>query len=112
MKIKSFREYERNTLKGFIEVETPEGMIIKGCTWHQKTDGEKTSEWIGLPSREYEKDGERAWANIIEFSTKNLYWDFVNEVLKALKTHLDDEKLSEAWSGEEQEQEAKEAMPF
>jgi hypothetical protein len=110
MKIKKFHPFESNTLKGFLDAETPEGYIFKGCTWHQKTDGEKTSEWIGLPAREYEKDGERAWANIIEFSTKNLYWDFVNAVLEALKDHLDQEKLERAW--EPQEQGAEEAIPF
>lgn len=111
MKILKFKPYERNTLKGFIEVETPAGMIIKNLTWHKKTDGEKTSEWLGLPSREYKKeDGTKGWANQLDFATKNLYWDFTNAVLEALREHLGQKKLEQAWEGEPQEQEAD--LPF
>jgi len=96
MKILKFKEYEKNTLKGFIEVETPTGMVIRGLTWHQKEDGEKVSEWVGLPAREYTKeDGSKAWANQLDFITRNLYWDFVTAVLEALKAHLKAEKQQE-----------------
>jgi len=112
MKILKFKEYAKNTLKGFIEVETPQGMVIKGLTWHQKEDGDKVSEWLGLPAREYTKeDGSKAWANQLDFVTRNLYWDFVTAVLEALKAHLDAEKLKEAWSGEEQPEQPAET-PF
>jgi len=112
MKILSFKPYEKNTLKGFLEVETPQGYIIKNLTWHQKEDGDKTSEWLGLPAREYEKeDGSKGWANLLDFATRNLYWDFCNAVLKALKEHLDTEKLKEAWAGKEP-QEQPEELPF
>jgi hypothetical protein len=104
MKILKFKPFERNTLRGFLEVETPQGMIIKGLTWHRKTDGEKVSEWIGLPAREYTKDdGSKGWANIVDFATKNLYWDFTYAILKALKEHLDQEKASLPVEVEEQE---------
>jgi hypothetical protein len=109
MKILKFHHFERNTLKGFIEVETPAGMIIRNITWHQKVAGEKTSEWLSMPSREYAKaDGSKGYSNQVDFVSKNLYWDFVNAVLEALKRHLGDEKLEEAWSGEEQAEEREE----
>lgn len=112
MKILKFKEFERNTLRGFLEVETREGYIIKNLTWHKKTDGEKVSEWIGLPAREYVKeDGSKGWANIVDFATKNLYWDFTHTVLKALKEHLKQEKLEQAWESEPQREEAGE-LPF
>jgi hypothetical protein len=81
-------------------------MIIKNLTWHQKVDGEKTSEWLGLPAREYVKeDGSKGYANIIDFTDKKLYFNFVEAVLEALK-------LGEAWRGDEAPQEEVEDIPF
>jgi len=111
MKILNFKPYEKNTLKGFLEVETPQGMVIKNLTWHKKEDGEKTSEWLGLPAREYEKeDGSKAWANQVDFVTRNLYWDFTTAVLDALREHLSQEKPVDAQPSEPQEQAAE--TPF
>jgi len=85
MKILKFRPYEKNTLRGFIEVELPSGMIIKDISWHQRED----REWLGLPARQYEKeDGSKGWANQIDFISKDLYWTFVDKVLDALRDHL------------------------
>jgi hypothetical protein len=106
MKILKFKPFERNTLQGFLEVKTPEGFIIKGLTWHRKTDGEKVSEWLGLPAREYVKDdGSKGWANQLDFSSRDLYWSFTHAVLKALKEHLEQEKPESAYESEEQSQE-------
>lgn len=105
MKILNFKPYEKNTLKGFIEVEMPSGMIIKNLTYHRKSDGEKTSEWLGLPSKEYTKqDGSKGWADQIDFVTRNLYWDFVTAVLKAFKEHLSHQKPERVSLDAEQEQ--------
>jgi len=104
MKILKFHSYEKNTLKGFIEVETPTGMIIRNISWHQKVEGEKTSEWLSMPSREYTKaDGSKGYSSQVDFATKNLYWEFVNTVLDALKLHQGDKKLEQAWEGAEQD---------
>ena len=85
MRISNFRSYEKNTLKGFIEVELPSGMILKNITWHQRDD----KEWIGLPAREYKKDdGSTGYANVVDFVDKTTYWKFVNKVFDALKEHL------------------------
>jgi hypothetical protein len=112
MKILKFKEYEKNTLRGFIDVEMPSGMIVKGLTWHKKEDGEKVSEWLGLPAREYTKeDGSKGYANQVDFVTRNLYWDFVLAVLDALKAHLKAEKQQEIQPDTEPEQEARET-PF
>ena len=86
MKILKFRRYQKNTLRGFIEVELPSGLIIKDITWHQKED----REWLGLPARQYEKeDGSTGWSNQVDFSDKSIYWSFVNKVLAALREHLE-----------------------
>jgi len=88
MKILKYKVYKKNTLLGFLEVETPSGMILKNLTYHRKDD----KEWIGLPSREYVKeDGTKAYANIVDFTTRNLYWDFTQTVIRALKEDLGQE---------------------
>ena len=85
MKILNFRKYERNTLRGFIQVELPSGMIVKDITWHQRDD----REWLGLPARQYEKeDGSMGYANQVDFVDKTTYWNFVDQVLTALKRYL------------------------
>ena len=43
------RRYEKNTLKGFVDLElTRVGIIIRDCTWHQHADGK---EWVGFPAK-------------------------------------------------------------
>jgi hypothetical protein len=61
-----FRPYEKNTLRGFVDLELSRvGIVIRDCTWHMK-DGK---EWIGFPARPYEKDdGTTAWSQVVEFA--------------------------------------------
>jgi hypothetical protein len=60
-----FRPYEKNTLRGFVDLELSRvGIVIRDCTWHAK-DGK---EWISFPARPYEKDGTTAWSPIVEFA--------------------------------------------
>ena len=60
------RRYEKNTVKGFVDLElTRVGIIIRDCTLHEKGG----REWIGFPARSYEaKDGTTAWQPIVEFA--------------------------------------------
>jgi len=66
IKCTSFRQMEKNTLRGFADLElTRIGLVIKDCTWHLK-DGK---EWIGLPARSYDDaEGVRRWSPIVEFT--------------------------------------------
>jgi hypothetical protein len=61
-----FRSYEKNTLKGFADLElTRVGIVIRDCTWHEKNG----HEWVGFPARAYEtKTGETAWQPLVEFA--------------------------------------------
>jgi hypothetical protein len=43
-----WRPLERNTLRGFVTLELPSGLILRECTYHRTTSG---AEWIGLPGR-------------------------------------------------------------
>ncbi len=40
-----YRAQAQGTRKGFVDIEMPSGMKIRGCTWHE-SDGK---EWVGLP---------------------------------------------------------------
>jgi hypothetical protein len=62
-----FRAYEKNTLKGFADLElTRVGLVLHDCTWHRHVDGK---EWVGFPARSYQdKDGKTQWQALIEFA--------------------------------------------
>jgi hypothetical protein len=57
-----------DSLRGFVSLRTPSGMVIHDLTYHERTDGAR---WIGMPARQYTTtDGTTAWARIIDFSSK------------------------------------------
>ena len=79
------RRYEKNTLKGFVDLElTRVGIIIRDCTWHQHADGK---EWVGFPAKPYEtKTGETAWQPLVEFAegAKEAGEQFRKQALEAI----------------------------
>jgi len=79
VKILSFRKFEKNTLRGFLEVELPSGMCIRDLTLHEKNG----SRWIGYPSKPYEKDGKQSWVNQIWFEDKEIHKKFQDQILSA-----------------------------
>jgi hypothetical protein len=62
-----FRPYEKNTLKGFADLELSRvGLVLRDCTWHVHENGR---EWVGFPARSYQdKDGATQWQALIEFA--------------------------------------------
>jgi hypothetical protein len=61
-----FRPYQKNTLKGFADLElTRVGLVLRDCTPHEKNG----KEWISFQARSYEtKDGNTAWQPVVEFA--------------------------------------------
>jgi hypothetical protein len=61
------RRYEKNTLKGFVDLELVRtGIVIRDCTWHRHANGK---EWVGFPARPYEdKSGDTSWQPLVEFA--------------------------------------------
>src|SRR5262245_16301155 len=61
-----FRAYQKNTLRGFVDLELVRtGLVLHDCTWHEK-DGK---EWVGFPARSYtDKNGEAKWQPIVDFA--------------------------------------------
>jgi hypothetical protein len=79
-----FCPYERNTLKGFADLElTRVGIVLRDCTWHMK-DGKQ---WVGFPARSYtDKDGATAWSPLVEFAqdAKEARAQFQQQALDAI----------------------------
>jgi hypothetical protein len=79
-----FRSYEKNTLRGFVDLELPRvGLILRDCTWHAK-DGR---EWVGFPARSYQdKEGNTAWSPLVEFAAgaKEARAQFQQQAIEAI----------------------------
>jgi hypothetical protein len=77
-KIFNFKNIDKNTLKGFFDLELPFGMILRDCMLCEK-DGKR---WIGWPAKPYEKqDGSKSWSNIVDFVDNKSKYLFQDEVL-------------------------------
>jgi hypothetical protein len=65
--ILNFKAFEKNSLRGFFDVEPPSGMILSGCTLHESHG----KFWVALPARPYAKaDGSQSWVKIVDFRDK------------------------------------------
>ncbi len=81
IEIKKFRPFSKNTLTGFLNVElTAIKLEIRDLTVHQK--GEKR--WLGLPSKQYEKDGKTQWMPVLKFTDTDAWYKFQEATFKAL----------------------------
>jgi hypothetical protein len=79
--IKNFKPFEKNTLRAFFDVELPSGMILCGCTLHEK-EGRR---WVGLPAKPYTKDdGSQSWVKIVDFADRDKAKQFRDLVLPAV----------------------------
>lgn len=86
--IKEFKKYEKNTLKAFVTLEFLDlCLVVKDCTVHQK----EGSAWIGFPGRSYEVDGETKWANILEFSNKEMKEKFQVAAVAVVRKWMENE---------------------
>jgi len=81
MKVLAFREYRKNTLQGFAEVELPSGMRIRDLSLHER-NGER---WIAYPAKQFTKeDGSQGWLNLVYFADRKVNGEFQKSVLAAL----------------------------
>ena len=81
----SFKPFVKNTLQGFLDLKLPAiGLSISGCTLHQKNE----SRWVGLPGRQYEENGEKKWAVILDFASKEAKNSFQKAAIAAVDQYL------------------------
>jgi hypothetical protein len=84
-----FRRYEKNTLRGFVDLELPHvGIIIHDCSWHVK-DGK---EWVNFSAKNYQdKSGNTLWQPLIAFAedAKEERAEFQRQALDAIHAAAD-----------------------
>jgi hypothetical protein len=90
MRIIEWRPQRQNTLRGFVVVEMPSGMIMAGVTIHRAEQG---AEWASPPSKPMVghdgialKDGagKLQYTPIISFKSRDLRDRFSKAVIEAL----------------------------
>ncbi len=82
IEIIKFKSYEKNTLKGFIDLRlTTIGLEIRQASLHEKAG----SRWISLPSKPYQDaDGTQKWSYILKFYDEAKSKQFQKAVIQAL----------------------------
>jgi hypothetical protein len=79
--ITNFTKFERNTLRGFFDIELPSGLVIRGCSLHIRG----SSRWLGMPSKTFTKaDRSKGFTPIVEFTDRARADAFRDLVLTAL----------------------------
>jgi hypothetical protein len=80
-RILAFKPFEKNTLRGFFDLELPSGMILAGCQLHEKDN----KYWVGLPAKPYTKDdGSQSWVKFVDFADRERAKQFQDLVLPAV----------------------------
>ena len=75
----------KNTLQAFFTLTMPSGMVLHGCTYHQKND----SRWIGVPSQKFTKqDGSVGYTPVVEFTTDAAHQRFHEQAIAAVDRYL------------------------
>jgi hypothetical protein len=84
--IENWKPFEKNTLRGFLDLLLPSGLMLRGCTYHIK-DGAR---WIGLPARQYRNsDGADTWTPVVEILDKTARTRFQAAALESLDKFLE-----------------------
>ena len=88
------RRVEKNTLRGFFDLELASGLVLKGCALHLSHG----KYWIGLPARPFETpEGAKSWAPVVDFRDRSTKDKFQALALAAAAEHFPEiEKQEEA----------------
>src|SRR5215510_4118839 len=83
--ISNWKPLQNGSLRGFLTVTLPSGLIIHNCQLLEAS----RKRWIGLPARRFRlADGSVKYEPLIEFTTKKALQGFRERALKALDQHL------------------------
>jgi hypothetical protein len=79
----NFKPVGKNSLRATADVVIPKWRLrIRGVMWHQKNG----KDWIAFPSREWlDKNGERQFSVLLEFTDKNTERRFKDSTLAAMR---------------------------
>jgi hypothetical protein len=79
----NLKPISKGTLKGTVDIGVPKWrIVIRGCCWHEKNG----KQWVSFPAREWiGPDGRKNFANIIEFSDRDIRDRFQAAALAAVQ---------------------------
>ena len=84
-RVTEYRAFEKNTLRAFISVELPSGIVISNLTYHKKGD----SRWVSMPAQSFQKqDHSTGWKPIVDFNSKEARDRFQRAALDAIDSYL------------------------
>ena len=85
IEISKWGPFEKNTLRGFLEIQLPSGMCLRNLTVHEKNGRRR----IGYPSKPFKaEDGATKYQNQVYFPDKAVNERFQKQVLSALEKFL------------------------
>jgi hypothetical protein len=83
--VSNWKPFEKNTLRGFLTLTLPSGLILHNCTFHRKGD----SRWLGLPAQRFTKpDGTTSYTPQVEFVDRAASDRFQTAALQAIDRYL------------------------
>ena len=83
--VSNWKAFEKNTLRGFLSLTTPSGLVLHGCTFHEKAE----SRWVGMPAQKFTKDdGSTSYTPVIEFASKDARDRFQDAAVRAVEKFL------------------------
>jgi hypothetical protein len=82
--VREFKPYSKNSLVGFLVLELPSGLVNRDVMLHEKAD----ARWVSMPAKQYERDGERTWAPLVEFSSKEAREEFQASALATFDAYM------------------------
>jgi hypothetical protein len=88
MEVSNLRSVKKGSIDATfsLTIKTEIGIItINDCTYFVKN----AQRWVSFPSRAYEKDGVKKYANYVHFPDPQAYSAFQASVLKALETFME-----------------------
>jgi hypothetical protein len=84
--ISAWRQYERNSLKGFFSLVLPSGLVFHDLMLHERNG----ARWIAFPAREWvDAAGKKQYARFVEFSSREAADKFRDQVLVELDRFLE-----------------------
>jgi hypothetical protein len=75
----------KGTLIGFVDLEMPSGLIVRGLMLFEKNN----KKWCSFPSKEFTKqDGTKGYSPLLEFSSRDISDRFQAAVVPLVKKSL------------------------
>jgi DNA-binding cell septation regulator SpoVG len=86
MIVSEWKAHERNTLRGFVSLTLPSGLIIRNVSVHER-DGRR---WVSMPARPFKRaSGSDGWQPLVEFADADARGRFQLAALDAIDRYLE-----------------------